>query len=112
MNNRVVTSMLHRWVLRAITRGVEPELIGLDPEISLQFLTNWLSTVDSEKDKDIGKHILAANFDVGEYFLFCGDFSSAENFLKKTQQIIEGPCEYSKYALSFLFSSPAHFEQV
>lgn len=65
-------------------------MVGYDPEQSLQFLQNWINaTQTNEMDASIKSQFLAANFDVGEYLLFGGDFAAAENFLKKAQTVMD-----------------------
>jgi hypothetical protein len=86
---RAVNATLHRWVLRAVTHGVDPDLVRYDPEQSLQFLKNWISTIGPYEglDLDIKKQFLHANFDIGEYLLYGGDYASAESYLKKTHEL-------------------------
>lgn len=86
---RVVNSTLHRWVLRTATHGIDPDLVRYDPEQSMQFLRNWISSIrpKEESDLEIRNQFLSASFDVGEYLLYGGDFTSAENYLKKVKEL-------------------------
>jgi hypothetical protein len=86
---RIGNSTLHRWVLRTVTHGTDPDLVRYDPEQSMQFLKNWISTVrpTEEADLEVRNQFLSASFDVGEYLLYGGDFASAENYLTKVKEL-------------------------
>lgn len=87
---RVVNSTLHRWVLRTVIHGTDPDLVRYDPEQSLQFLKNWIISIRPTEagDLETRNQYLSASFDVGEYLLFGGDFSSAQSYLKKVRELI------------------------
>lgn len=96
--NRVVNCILHRWVLRSVIHSVDPDLVRYDPELSLHFLRHWLEARFELQQQPPGAspiplshevmvQMVGATFDLGEYFLFGGDFSSAESYLKQAKQL-------------------------